>query len=140
MNRCCVAVVASSLLASCAIGNADRRHILNYLDEHAAPSDVTMRWVVAPVALPVGFVAGVADAVLVHPATQFDDAWRDTVQVLWEFDHDSNFRTVLLTPLATAATPVVFGIDWVFRALFDIDDHEPDEPEEAEAASEGRAR
>lgn len=124
-------VVAS--LAGCAIGNEDRRHVLNYLDENLAPSDATARWLVSPVALPVGVVAGVADAVVVHPVTQLDDAWWDTTDLLWQFDHDSNFRTVLLTPLSAAATPVVFCVDWLFRAVFDIADH-PDAEEDVPEA------
>ncbi|MFN3242035.1 MAG: hypothetical protein ACE37K_11020 [Planctomycetota bacterium] len=111
-------------LASCAIANPDRRLLLNQLDEHVAPSSETGRWLAAPIALPVGLVAGAADAVVVHPLSQLDDAWWDTADLLWEFDHDSNFRTVLLTPLSALATPVVFGVDWVFRSVFDIDDHD----------------
>lgn len=122
MNRFALLLVVCAL-ASCAIANPDRRRLLNALDEHAAPSTETGRWLAAPVALPVGVVAGVADAVVVHPLSQIDDAWRDTSDILWEFDHDSNFRTVLLTPLSALATPVVFGVDWIVRSVFDMDDN-----------------
>jgi len=122
MNRCATLLVVSAL-ASCAIGNEDRRRVLNYLDENVAPSSDAARWLVAPVALPVGLLAGAADAVVVHPLSQIDDAWLDTADILWEFDHDSNFRTVLLTPLSAVATPFVFGVDWMVRSVFDIDDH-----------------
>ena len=73
--------------------------------------------------------------------SQIDDAWWDTTDILWEFDHDSNFRTVLLTPLSALATPVVFGVDWVFRSVFDIDDNPyavEDEGDDEESQEEGR--
>ena len=74
---------------------------------------------VAP-ALPVGVAAGVADAVVVHPLTQVDEAWRDTLDVLWDYDQSSSFRQVLLTPLSVLATPLVFAGDWFCRAVFDL--------------------
>ncbi|HEB53484.1 MAG TPA: hypothetical protein ENI87_09545 [bacterium] len=111
--------------SSCAIGNEERRRVLNYLDANWAPSSEGGRWLASPVALPVGLLAGVADAVVVHPLSQIDDAWGDTVEFLWEFDRDDQFRNVLMTPLSAVATPVVFGVDWLGRAIFDIDDRYP---------------
>ena len=111
--------------SSCAIGNEERRRVLNYLDANWAPDSEGGRWLVSPVALPVGLIAGVADAVVVHPLSQVDDAWGDTVEFLWEFDRDDQFRNVLMTPLSAVATPVVFGVDWLGRAIFDIDDRYP---------------
>jgi len=104
------------------MGNEDRRHVLNYLDANWSPNSTTGRWLVSPVALPVGIVAGVTDAVVVHPITQIDDAWVDTIDVVWDFGPSTDFRTVLLTPLSAAATPVVFGVTWLWRSVFDISD------------------
>ena len=115
--------LAFVVLAGCAMGNADRRRALNHLDEHYAPSTTQARWLASPVALPAGLAAGAVDAVLLHPATQFDDAWRDTVDVLWDFDQESRFRRILFTPLAAVATGPVYVVDWCLRAVFDIDDH-----------------
>lgn len=111
------------LAAACAMANGDRRRVLNALDEHLTPASVTGRWLLSPVALPVGLVAGTADAVLVHPLSQLDDAWLDTVEVLWTSHGDSPLRRALLMPVAALSTPVVFAGDWVCRAVFDIDDH-----------------
>lgn len=104
------------------MGNEERRHVLNYLDANWAPKSTAGRWLVSPVALPVGIVAGVADAAVVHPITQIDDAWVDTVDVVWDFGPATDFRTVLLTPLSAVATPVVFGVTWVWRSVFDVSD------------------
>ncbi|MFT4512188.1 MAG: hypothetical protein ACI89X_001292 [Planctomycetota bacterium] len=114
-------VVVCTCATSCALGNGDRRRALNYLDANWTPTTTTGRWLAAPVALPVGIVAGATDAIVLHPLSQIDDAWVDTVDVVWDFD-DTEFRTVLLVPLAAVATPVVFGVTWLFRAVFDFDD------------------
>ena len=115
-------LVVCACASSCALGNGDRRHALNYLDANWMPSTTTGRWLAAPVALPVGVVAGATDAVVLHPLSQIDDAWEDTCEVVWDFKGNTDFRTVLLVPLSAVATPVVFGVTWCFRSVFDISD------------------
>lgn len=134
MNPFAWLVVVCACATSCALGNSDRRRALNYLDANWAPSSTTGRWLAAPVALPVGIVAGAIDAIVLHPLSQIDDAWVDTVDVVWDFDDNTEFRTVLLVPLSAVATPVVFGVTWLFRAVFDFDDsvHEVALPNVAE--------
>ena len=122
LNRVAAACVAAQL-AGCAFTNEDNRRTLNYLDAHAAPESVGARWSLSPVALPTALAAGVLDAVVVHPATQLDDAWRDTVDLVWDYEQDSSFRAVLLTPLSAAATPLVYGGDWLIRSVFDVEDN-----------------
>ncbi|MEZ6036605.1 MAG: hypothetical protein R3F29_03940 [Planctomycetota bacterium] len=109
--------------AACAMANGDRRRVLNALDGNLTPSSATGRWLLSPVALPVGVVAGVADAVVVHPLSQIDDAWLDTIDLLWTSHGDTPLRRAVLIPVAAVATPLVFVGDWLGRAVFDIDDH-----------------
>jgi hypothetical protein len=122
LNRFVLLLVVCVGASSCAVGNGDRRRLLNYLDANWAPTTNTGRWLTAPIALPVGFAAGATDAVVLHPLSQIDDAWVDTVEVVWDFKGNTDFRTVLLTPVSAVATPVVFGVTWLFRSVFDIDD------------------
>ena len=114
------AVVFFAAWSSCAFLRPENRRTLNYLDANLAPQSATARILLSPVALPVGVAAGVADAVVVHPLTQVDEAWRDTLDVLWDYDQSSSFRQVLLTPLSVLATPLVFAGDWFCRAVFDL--------------------
>lgn len=118
------------LACACAMGNGDRRLLLNHLDAEWAPESNAGRWLLAPVALPVGVVAFATDAVVVHPATQVDDAWGDTVEALWTFDHGSRFRNALVTPLSAVATPVVFPVVWIWRSVFDVRDRRVVEDQE----------
>ena len=91
---------------------------------------------VSPAALPVGVAALVTDAVVVHPATQIDDACRDTADFLWDYDHDSPLRAVLLTPLSALATPPVFCVDWLLRSAFDVDDNRREAGEDSGSSRE----
>ena len=115
-------IVVCACTTSCAMGNGDRRRALNYLDANWTPSTTTGRWLAAPVALPVGIVAGVTDAIVLHPLSQIDDAWSDTADVVWDFADNTEFRTSLLVPLSAVATPIVFGATWLFRSVFDLQD------------------
>ncbi|MEC8653284.1 MAG: hypothetical protein VXY92_12065 [Planctomycetota bacterium] len=126
------AVVFFAAWSSCAFMRPENRRALNYLDANLAPQSATARVVLSPVALPVGVAAGVADAVVVHPLTQADEAWRDTLDVLWDYDQSSSFRQVLLTPLSVLATPLVFAGDWCCRAVFDLGGAEVVDAETAE--------
>jgi hypothetical protein len=119
---CRIAVVATLLLfcTGCAVFNEDNRLTLNALDEHLAPDSSAARWALAPMGFPLGIVAGVVDLVIVHPATVFDDAWGDTVQLLWTPRDESRFRRAVMLPLVTIATPFVYVGDWLLRSLFDV--------------------
>ena len=123
-----LAVLLAALLStSCAFMVEDNRRTLNALDASATPATPAGRWALSPVALPVGLVAFVADVVVVHPASAIDDAWGDTLELLWTPRDESRFRRAVMLPLVTVATPLVFVGDWLGRAVFPIpprDDHE----------------
>jgi hypothetical protein len=108
------------LCAGCAVFDRDNRRTLNAMDEHLAPESTAARWAVAPVGLPAGIVALVLDAVIVHPSTVFDDAWDDTVDLLWTPRDETRFRRAILLPLVTIATPFVYLGDWLGRACLAI--------------------
>lgn len=104
-------------LTSCAIFEPDNRRTLDALDRHLIPSSTLGRVALAPIGLPVGLVAGIADLCVVHPATVLDDAWGDTTELLWMPRTESRFRRALLMPLAALATPPVFLGDWLGRSI-----------------------
>ena len=74
-----------------------------------------------PLAIPVGVGGLVTDAVLVNPVLCIDDAWGDTVELLWSSEDESNMRRALFAPLAAVATPFVFAGDWFWRSLWPIE-------------------
>ena len=119
--RSCIALLACLFLAACSMAERDNRRTLNVLDGALAPSSDGARWALAPVALPVGLVALVADAVVVHPISVVDDAWGDTVEWLWTPDPDeSHFRRAMVVPLAALATPLVWTGAWLGRSVFAV--------------------
>ena len=128
VNRLLSAAVVCLSASSCAISSGDRRPLLNYVDASLAPPTTAGRWLAAPVALPVALAAAATDAVILHPLSQIDDAWCDTRTAIWDFEGSSDFRKVLLMPLSAVATPAVFGVTWLFRASFDVEDCVVDTP------------
>ena len=108
-------------LGSCAVFDEDNRYTLDALDAHLTPSSTAGRWATAPLAIPVGLAGATADVVIVHPARVIDDAWGDTVELLWTPGTESRFRRAVMLPLVTIATPFVFTGDWLWRAAFAVD-------------------
>lgn len=104
-------------VAACTTTRDDSRRTLDWLDGNLAPASHTARMVLLPVAIPVGACGVLADTLLVNPACAVDDAWGDTVEVLWTSREESALRKALFTPLAALATPVVFAGDWLWRCV-----------------------
>lgn len=98
------------------------RRTLDLCDANLAPApeSTTTRGLLLPVAVPFGFVAGVVDTVAVNPVCAIDDAWLDTVDLLWRSRDESALRRTLFVPLAALVTPIVFGGDWLGRCVFPI--------------------
>lgn len=109
---------ASLLLASlgaCTMFEDDYRRTLNLLDDDFTPDSTAGKVALAPLALPVGVLAFVADAAIVHPITCIDDAWLDTVELLWDSEDETTLRWALMTPVSALATPLVFAGDLLVR-------------------------
>lgn len=115
-----------AVVAGCSMFDRDNRRTLELLDRELAPASTGTRLALAPLALPLGVGALVADAVVVHPTCSLDDAWLDTRDLLWRSRDESALRRALFVPLAVLATPVVFAGDWVGRCLLPLGEREPD--------------
>ncbi len=108
------------LLSGCAISSEKYRRTLNLLDQAIAPKSTAARVALAPIALPLGLMATVADQFFVHPVTVVDDAWDDTIEALWSVESETAFRRGLLLPLKTIATPFLFLGDFLMRSALPI--------------------
>jgi len=120
------------LAGGCAILAEDNRRLLNGMDASLSPPTPAGRAALAPLALPAGLLAGVLDAVVIHPVTAADEAWGDTVELLWTPEDESRLRRAVLTPFMAAATPPVLAGSWLRRSLAPITprDEDDDEPPE----------
>lgn len=113
---------------SCAIVEKNNRPVLEWMDDTLAPGSSTGRVLLAPLILPIGLVGAATDAVIVRPATSFDDAYHDTADLLWDFEIESRFWKILHAPLATIASPIVYAGSFTARCLFPVDDNPIPEP------------
>ena len=123
-RTCLVAIVGALMLCSgCAIFNRDNTPALNFLEDRLLPEAKPARYFVYPLLLPAGLAAVVIDGVILRPISVADDALLDTKELLREhFDWKERYVTecVALVP-RTAATPVVFGADFLGRTMLDVD-------------------
>jgi hypothetical protein len=110
-------LVACGGLPGCTTMRDDSRRTLDALDRNLTPSSPVARGLLLPVAIPVGLGGLVCDTVVVNPVCALDDAWLDTTDLLWTSRDESMLRRTLFTPVAALATPVVFGLDWLWRCL-----------------------
>ena len=121
-----------ALTAGCAVDLREHRNVLNWLDGELTPASTTARVALVPVALPVGVAGYLVDSFLVNPVRVADDAWFDTVDLLWTSRGESTFRRMLLVPFAAIATPFVLVGDWLGRFLLPIPSRKPDADDEQE--------
>jgi hypothetical protein len=110
-------LVALVLLAGCTTMRDDSRRTLGWLDASLTPGSPGARGALLPVAIPIGFTGLVCDTVVVNPVCAVDDAWGDTVDVLWTSSGESGLRRALFVPLAALGTPFVFAGDWLWRSI-----------------------
>lgn len=120
-------LLLSLLVSGCAVFVAENRRTLNAMDAHLTPTSTGARWALSPVTFPAGLLGAVVDIVLVHPAHVIDDAWGDTVELLWTPRGESRFRRAVMLPLVVIATPVVLISDWLGRSAFAVPHREDEE-------------
>ena len=114
----CVPLCAVALFAAgCTTMRDDSRRTLGWLDASLTPEAPAARGALLPLAIPVGFAGLCCDTLVVNPACAIDDAWGDTVELLWTSDEESPLRRALVTPLAALATPFVFAGGWLWRSV-----------------------
>ena len=118
-TRMLLVLLGLSLLAGCAFMNRDNTPTLNLVEEHVIPDETVWKVVL----FPVGFLAVVADAVVVHPIAMIPEAAGDTGEALWEnFEWEEKYVTeCAVLPWRVIGTPFVFTGTWIGRALFDIE-------------------
>ncbi len=118
--RLLLALLAIGSFAACTCVRDDSRRTLDLLDKNLTPASPTWRAVLLPVAIPVGFAGLLLDSAVVNPVCALDDAWGDTVELLWTWRDESTLRRVLFTPLAALGTPIVFACDWLGRSCLPV--------------------
>jgi hypothetical protein len=125
-----VPLLVLALLTACTTVRDDSRRTVHWLDASLTPESNGARMALLPLAIPVGLGGLAVDTAVVNPACAVDDAWGDTVELLWTSREESALRRALFTPLAALATPFVFGSDWVWRCVVPTEprrDHDADE-------------
>lgn len=112
----------SGAISGCAVMSRENRLVMNSLDnavqESAITSSTTGKVLAAPIAFPVGVMAGIIDMAVVTPARAAIPAAEDTNNYLWKDPQGSDLRQMMLFIPKITATPIVFMTDWAFRSVF----------------------
>ena len=107
------------LSAGCSGISKKYRRTLNLLDETVRIESTVGRIAAAPAFIPVGTLAVMTDAAIVHPICAFPEAVDDTLDLLWDGSGDDFFEIILFLP-KVAITPVFFAGDWMCRIMLPI--------------------
>jgi len=119
------AAIALTTCTGCAFLNRQNTPTANFVEQKLLPKTNPAKVLSYPALLPVGVGALAVDAVVIHPVSVLDDAYRDTERALWRhFDWEDSYVTecAKLVP-RTALSPVVFTFMWTARSVFDIPPH-----------------
>ena len=120
MRRLFLIAVLGLACSSCAFMNRWNRPLLNVHNEYMVPDSTAMRWVMSPVLVPTGLLAGVTDVVLVHPLSVMDDAWHQAASAAWRPTGGGYLTESAIFPLRVVATPPYWTLNWLSRSIFDI--------------------
>ena len=120
MRRFLLIAVLGLTCSSCAFMNRRNLPLVNLHRKYLVPENTTMQWVMSPVLLPTGLLAGVTDVVIVHPVSVMGDAWFQTTAAVWEPTERGYVTESALLPLRAVATPPLWTLNWVSRSIFDV--------------------
>ena len=120
MKRMLIILPALCLCCSCAVFEPENRHLVPWVEDHLVPVETSARILAAPLWVPAGVAAGVLDAFVVHPITVVDEAYDDVHDVLWEEWPEGYVMRWGSVPYRALASPLVFGVSFAGRAVFDI--------------------
>ncbi len=107
--------------AGCACFEKDNRRVLNALDGAVRFESTAGKIAAAPVFVPVGFLAGAIDIVVVHPACSVPPALEDTGKFAFDTKDMEPEIVVLLFLPRLVLSPLYFVGSWSVRSLFDFD-------------------
>ena len=106
-------------VSSCAVFDRRNTILVNAVEEHMVPETQPSRLLLAPIYIPVGLMAGVLDAFVVHPVRMIPEALKDTDDALWEFSDESGYVTHAGSIVYRGAfSPVFFAAVWLARSAF----------------------
>lgn len=122
-GRFVVAALLCAAVSGCAWSNPANRPVWNTFEQEFVPDDGPAFYATLPLTVPFGVAAIVVDVFAAHPLQVVDDAWGNAADI-W-IRHDVDYEQQYYTELASTIprgvfTPVVFGLSFVGRCLFDI--------------------
>ncbi len=127
----CVTFLFLCLAPGCAVFDRRNTILVNAVEENMVPENQPSRALMAPIYIPVGLMAGVLDAFIVHPIRMLPRAAEDTSDALWEFSDETGYVTHAGSVVYRAGfSPIFFSLVWLARSAFIGFDDDPVAPGE----------
>ncbi len=132
MSKISILFLFLGITSGCAVFHPPDRPITNFLDDHLAPKNETAQTLLMPIALPVGFVSLVADAVIVNPFKQIPDAVNIAEKPFTEIDYYPSVE-IIVFPMRIVTSFVMFVGAEITHCLFPIPSSKDSPPQGEES-------
>ncbi|MCA8974949.1 MAG: hypothetical protein KDC98_09515 [Planctomycetes bacterium] len=129
------------LLAGCAWTRRENRPVWNAFEGSMVPESEGAFYAALPLTVPIGLGAILIDTLVAHPVQVIDDAWDDACNIWRSVDITADYYTEsMLLPFRTVGSPVVFGLSFLGRSLFDLPTAAVEAQRREDAAEQARLR
>ena len=118
MKKIILSILIFSFI-SCAGFNRKNLLLATAVEENLVPEKPPMRYIAAPLYLPLGIAGGFLDVFLIHPLRSVPRAADDTIGALWRNREGGYITKMGAVPFLTVASPVFFAAVWMVRSFFD---------------------
>ncbi len=137
MKKIILSVFILLFSVSCAAFNKRNLLLATAVEDNLVPEKPPMRYIAAPLYLPLGIAGGFLDVFLVHPLRSVPRAAEDTIDSLWRNREGGYVTRMGAVPFLTIASPIFFAAVWMVRSFFDTgsDYSKPSEPPKDDAGA-----
>ncbi len=119
LTRLALVLLLIFQFSGCAVFDRRNTILVNAVEEHMVPETQPSRLLLAPIYIPVGLMAGVLDAFIIHPIRMIPRAAQDTDEALWEFSDETGYVTHTGSIIYRAGfSPIFFTVAWLGRSAF----------------------
>lgn len=109
-------------LNGCALARPEKRPISNRVASTIVPEEPGKRLMMTPILIPVGLMAILGDALIVHPISEMDDSWRHATRYCSAgYGRPGHYVSDAASmPLRAVGLPLVLLVNYPARLLADI--------------------
>ncbi len=125
---CCLILAVAMILAGtlilngCSLARPEKRPISLRVASTIVPKEPGKRLMMTPILIPVGLMAIIGDALIVHPISEIDDSWRHATRYCSAgYGRPGHYVSDAASmPLRAVGLPLVLLVNYPARLLADL--------------------